>query len=63
MSNRELVIDLVGKLPEDTPLEEIARQIELLAGLKVARDQASRGEGIPAEDARKLVATWASQSF
>jgi hypothetical protein len=61
MSNRELVIDLVTRLPEDTPLEEIARQIDLLAGIKTARDQARRAEGIPAEDARKLVDTWASQ--
>jgi hypothetical protein len=63
MSNREIVIDLVGKLPEDTPLEEIARQIELLAGINAAREQARRGEGVAAEDARKLVDTWASQSF
>ena len=61
MSNREIVIDLVGKLPEDTPLEEIARQIELLAGIRAAREQARRREGVPAEDARKLVDTWASQ--
>ena len=60
MSNREIVIDLVGKLPEDTPLEEIARQIELLAGIRTAREQAWRGEGVPAEDVRKLVDTWAS---
>jgi hypothetical protein len=59
MSNREIVIDLVGKLPEDPPLEDIARQIELLAGLRAAREQARRGEGVPAEDARKLVDTWA----
>jgi len=63
MSNREMVIDLVTRLPEDTPLEEIAREIEMLAGIKTARDQARRGEGIPAQNARKLVDTWASQSF
>jgi predicted transcriptional regulator len=63
MSNREIVIDLVGKLPEDTPLEEIARQIDLLAGIRAAREQARRGEGVPAEEVRKLVDTWASQSF
>jgi hypothetical protein len=59
MSNRELVIDLVSKLPKDTPLEDIARQIELLAGIRVAREQAARGEGIPAEEARTLIDTWA----
>lgn len=61
MSNRELVIDLVSKLPEDTPLEDIAHRIELLAGIEVARDQAKRGEGIPAEDARKLIDSWVAR--
>lgn len=61
MSNREIVIDLISKLPEDTPLADIAREIELVAGLREARAQARRGEGIPAEDARKLLAAWASQ--
>jgi predicted MarR family transcription regulator len=61
MSNREIVIDLLSKLPEDASLQEIAREIELLAGIKVAREQAARSEGIPAEDARKLIDTWAGQ--
>ncbi len=61
MSNREIVVDLVSRLPENTPLEEIAKQLELLAGVKTARDQARKGEGIPAEDARILVNTWASR--
>jgi hypothetical protein len=62
MSNREFVLDLVGKLPEDTPLEEIARQIELLAGIRTAREQARRGEGTAAEETRHLVDKWAAQS-
>ncbi len=63
MNNREIVIELVTKLPEDMPLEEIARKIELLAGIKAAREQARRREGLPAEEARKLVDAWASQQF
>lgn len=55
MSDRELVIDLITRLPEDTSLESIAEQIQLLAGIKSARDQARNGEGIPAEQARELV--------
>jgi hypothetical protein len=42
MSNREIVIELLGKLPADTPFEEIAREIELLAGI-----QKSPGAGTP----------------
>jgi hypothetical protein len=33
-----MVIDLVTRLPEDTPLEDIAHEIELLAGIQVARE-------------------------
>lgn len=61
MSSREMVIDLVTKLPEDTPLAEIAREIELLAGIQRAREQARRGEGVPAGEARKLVEAWTSR--
>jgi hypothetical protein len=55
MTNRQIAIDLVSKLPENMPLVEIAREIELLAGIQTARKQARRGEDVSAEDARKLV--------
>ncbi|MSU48162.1 MAG: hypothetical protein EXS37_03570 [Opitutus sp.] len=61
MSNRERVIDLVLRLPEDTPLDQIAREVELLAGIKIAREQARRGEGVSIDEARKLVDTWVAR--
>ena len=61
MSSREAVIEFVRKLPEEMSLAEIAREVELLAGIQTAREQARRGEGIPAQDARKLVDAWASK--
>jgi len=61
MSSKELVLGLLSRLPEDTPLTEIAREIELLAGIRIAREQARRREGIAAADARKLVDAWAAQ--
>jgi hypothetical protein len=61
MSSREAVIEFVSKLPEEMTLVEIAREIELLAGLQTAREQAHRHEGIPVQDARKLVDSWASK--
>jgi hypothetical protein len=61
VSDRDAVIELVSKLPQDTPLEEIVRRIELLSGIKAARAQAREGKGIPAEEARKLVDAWASR--
>ena len=59
MSNKEVVVDLLSRLPEDAPLEDIAREIALLAEIKIAREQARRREGIPADEARELVSRWA----
>ncbi len=61
MSSRETVIEYVRKLPEEMSLAEVARAIELLAGIQTARGQARRDEGISAEDARKLVDAWAAK--
>jgi hypothetical protein len=61
MSNRELVIDLVNKLPADTPLEDIVREIEFVAGVKQGLAEAKRREGISIEEARQLLKTWAAQ--
>jgi hypothetical protein len=58
VSSRETVVQFVSKLPEEMSLAEIAREIELLASIQTAREQARRKEGIPAEDARKLVDAW-----
>ena len=61
MSSREMVIEFVRKLPEEMPPAEIAREIDRLAGVQTAREQARRSEGIPAEDARKLVDAWVAK--
>ncbi len=61
MSGKEMVMSLLARLPEDTTLEDIAYEIELLAGIKAAREQARRGEGVSAQDARRLVDAWAAQ--
>jgi len=61
MSNLELAMDLIQKMPQDTQLEDIAGEIQLLAGIKVAREQARKSDGMRAENARKLVASWASR--
>ena len=61
MSNREIVIHLIEKLPEDMPLQDIAREIELIAGVRKAREEAARGEGVSPEQARQLVDSWVSR--
>jgi hypothetical protein len=62
MSNRELVIDLVKKLPPDTPLKDIVREIEFVAGIQEGIEQSNRGEGISLDEARRLIKTWTLKS-
>jgi predicted transcriptional regulator len=58
MSNREIAIDLIQKLPENISLHDIAREIEFVAGVREGFDQVERGEGVPAEDVRHMIPSW-----
>ena len=44
MSDKELVLELVQKLPEDSTLDQIYREVSFVAGLRVAEEQADQGE-------------------
>jgi hypothetical protein len=62
MSNRELVIDLINKLPADTSLQDIAREIEFVAGVNEAIAQSDREEVVSVDEARQLLKVWTSKS-
>jgi hypothetical protein len=58
MSNREIAIDLIQKLPENTSLRDIAKEIEFVAGVREGFEELERGDGVPAEKVRELVPSW-----
>ena len=58
MSNKEIVIDLVRRLPDETSLKDIAREIEFIAAVREGFDQLDRGEGVPIEVVEKKVPSW-----
>ena len=58
MSNRDIAIDLIRKLPEDIPLRDIAREIEFVAAVREGFEQIDRGEGVPAEEVRQRIPSW-----
>jgi predicted transcriptional regulator len=61
MNNREIAIDLIQRLPEDTSLDEIARELEFLAGIQEGFAQLERGEGVPAEEVRRMIPSWTTR--
>jgi predicted transcriptional regulator len=61
MSNKEIVMDLMRRLPEQATLLEIAREIEFIAGVREGFAQLDRGEGVPLEEVEKQLPSWISK--
>jgi predicted transcriptional regulator len=61
MSNKEVVSDLLTRLPHDVSLQEIAREIEFIAGVREGLDQLDRGEGVPIEQVEKMIESWTAK--
>lgn len=61
MSNKELVADLVQRLPENASLLDIAREIKFVAGVREGFAQLDRGEGTPLEEVAQQLPTWISK--
>ena len=50
MSTKEIVQDLLQKLPENVSLHEVAREIEFVAAVRQGLAEIDRGERIPIEE-------------
>ena len=61
MSDKQLALDSIERLPEDTSLEAIAEQIEFLAAIRKGLDQIERGETVPHEEVKRQLASWLSK--
>ncbi len=61
MSNKEVVSDLLTRLPDDVSLQQIAREVEFVAGVREGLDQLDRGEGVEIEKVEKLIESWTTK--
>lgn len=61
MSNKEIVMDLMSRLPEKASLLDIAREIEFIAGVREGLAELDRGEGVPLEEVEKQMSKWISK--
>jgi len=58
MSSKEIAVALIGKLPEEASLMDIAQEIEFVAGIRQATEELDRGEGLTADEVRKQISGW-----
>ena len=58
MSDKQLALDSIQRLPADASLESIAARLEFLAGIRKGLDQIERGETVPHDEVKRQLATW-----
>ena len=61
MSNKQLVSNLLERLPDDVSLKDIAKEIEFISGVREGLDQLDRGDGVPLADVEKMIASWTTK--
>jgi predicted transcriptional regulator len=58
VSTKQIVQDLLQRLPEDISLHDIAREIDFIAGVRQGLAEIERGERIPIEDVERELPSW-----
>jgi predicted transcriptional regulator len=57
MSDKQLALESIQRLPENTSLDAIAERLEFLAGIRKGLDQIERGETVSHEEVKRQLAT------
>ena len=58
MTAKQIVSDLLQRLPEDVSLSDVAREIEFVAAVRQGLEEISKGERIPIEEVERRLPTW-----
>jgi predicted transcriptional regulator len=61
MSTKQIVQDLLEKLPENVSLHEVAREIEFVAAVRQGLAEIESGERIPIENIERELPSWVIQ--
>jgi predicted transcriptional regulator len=58
VSNKQIVEDLLQRIPDDASLSDIAREIEFVDAVRRGLAELDRGERIPIEDVERELPSW-----
>jgi predicted transcriptional regulator len=61
MSDKEMVIEAVRRLPEQVSIEEIADEIAILAAIQKGERDADSGRVVSHDEMKKRLASWISK--
>jgi len=58
MTNKQIVEDLLHRLPDNASLQDIAREIEFIAAVRKGLTELDGGEHIPIEEIERDLPSW-----
>jgi len=58
MSSKEIVQELLKKLPDEASLNDIAQEIEFVAGIREGIAELDKGQVVTAEQLRARLRSW-----
>ena len=63
MSGKQIVRELLEKLPEEASLTDIVEEIEFVAGIREGAAELDRGQSLTAEQLREHLRSWTSSKL
>jgi hypothetical protein len=61
MSDKELVLDVLERLPKGATLDQIRDRLNFLAEIREAQSSLKEGKGIPLADVREQFSSWVNE--
>lgn len=58
MTNKQIVEDLLQRIPDGASLHDIAQEIEFIAAVRQGLAELDRGERIPIEEVERELPSW-----
>ena len=58
MTNKEIVQDLLRRIPDDASLQDIAHELEFIAAVRQGLSELNNGDSIPIEEVEKELPSW-----
>lgn len=58
MTNKEIVQDLLRRIPDDASLQEIARELEFIAGVRQGLADLDNGDSVSLEEVEQELPSW-----
>jgi len=58
MTNKEIVQDLLRRIPDDASLHDIARELEFIAAVRQGLTELDNGDSVPIEEVERELRSW-----